>query len=356
MGSLRPDPRAERLDARLRDLPAASLHPFLDAIAEIDRFAGWWSARFAHAPPFLSELRARTLEAAAAASAQIDWTGLPRSAARGHAGRPGAEAARAKRYREALAAILDGYRDMALGRKLFASLHAAVTGRPEPSPYRAAPDPAVFFPGPVPGSAVVRSAEPDRIAAAVDSLAAWTDDRLARRAFHPLLIAGSFVLEFLSIRPFPGGNERLSRLLSHLLLLRGGYAFVAYAPLDRAVAERKAEYFLALRRAQAGLASPRPDVSAWLCAYLEPVRAAARQLRAALAPLPPPACLSANQEAVLRLFQRHEAVTVRLACRELGLRRDTAKQVLGRLLALGAVTRFGAGRAACYRPASEGAR
>jgi Fic family protein len=43
---------------------------------------------------------------------------------------------------------------------------------------------------------------------------------------HPLVAIGIFVVVFLAIHPFQDGNGRLSRVLTTLLLLRAGYAYV----------------------------------------------------------------------------------------------------------------------------------
>ncbi len=58
--------------------------------------------------------------------------------------------------------------------------------------------------------------------------------------------------------------------------------------------------------------------------------------------------LSRNQLGVLSLLERHGEVTNRLICNELGLPRETVKQVLNRLVALNLVRRAGAGRAVRY--------
>jgi Fic family protein len=46
---------------------------------------------------------------------------------------------------------------------------------------------------------------------------------------HPLLISAIFVVVFLEIHPFQDGNGRLSRVLTTLLLIQAGYAYVPYS-------------------------------------------------------------------------------------------------------------------------------
>jgi DNA-binding MarR family transcriptional regulator len=62
--------------------------------------------------------------------------------------------------------------------------------------------------------------------------------------------------------------------------------------------------------------------------------------------------LSTNQAAVLALLDSRELVTNQLIRRQLGLPRETAKQTVNRLVALGLVERVGAGRATRYRRAA----
>lgn len=347
----RPHPRVETLDARLRDLPATSLHPILSAVSEIDAFLGWWRGRFVSPPPYLAPLREKAIAAAAAASARIDWSGLP-APSPGRLRPPEPPRAAADRYGRCVRQVFDRFGEMTPGPELLFALHAALCGDGNRGgtarPWRAVPDPPVVFPHRGLDAAILRSADPARIAESVETLFAWAGSRLAERRFHPLLTIAAIALEFLAIRPFADGNVRLSRLLSQLYLLRAGYSWIAYSSLDGAIADQKAEYYIALRKSQGTLSRPRPDLTPWLREFLSALRRQAGDLAAALGPLPPAARLSANQAGVLRLLARDGEVSVRLVVRELGIPRETAKQVLARLARLGAVERAGAGRAARY--------
>jgi Fic family protein len=63
-------------------------------------------------------------------------------------------------------------------------------------------------------------------------LDAWFGQEGGR--LHPLIAIGIFVVVFLAIHPFQDGNGRLNRVLTTLLLLRAGYAYVPYSSLDHA--------------------------------------------------------------------------------------------------------------------------
>ena len=62
-------------------------------------------------------------------------------------------------------------------------------------------------------------------------LITWFNQANDDRRLHPLLVIGIFTVVFLEIHPFQDGNGRLSRVLTTLLLLRAGYAYVPYSSL-----------------------------------------------------------------------------------------------------------------------------
>ena len=79
----------------------------------------------------------------------------------------------------------------------------------------------------------------------------WLDGK----TMHPLLAIAVFVVVFLEIHPFQDGNGLLSRVLTTLLLLQSGYAYVPYSSLESVIEQSKDGYYLALRRT--GTSGPR---------------------------------------------------------------------------------------------------
>ena len=77
-------------------------------------------------------------------------------------------------------------------------------------------------------------------------LLAWVRSRDDTKTLHPLLVIAIFVVVFLEIHPFQDGNGRLSRVLTTLLLLRAGYAYVPYSSLETVIEQSKDSYYLAL--------------------------------------------------------------------------------------------------------------
>ena len=97
------------------------------------------------------------------------------------------------------------------------------------------------------------------------------------KALHPLLVIAVFVVVFLEIHPFQDGNGRLSRILTTLLLLRAGCAYVTYSSLESIIEQNKDGYYLALRRTQGTIHTDQPDWTPLLAFFL---RALQQQKRA----------------------------------------------------------------------------
>jgi Fic family protein len=73
-------------------------------------------------------------------------------------------------------------------------------------------------------------------------LVAWLNQARELRRLHPLLIVAVFIVVFLAIHPFQDGNGRLSRVLTTLLLLQAGYAYVPYSSLESVIENSKEGY------------------------------------------------------------------------------------------------------------------
>jgi Fic family protein len=340
-GFLEKNPLDDRFDARLRAIHPAALHALLRRLAGIEAFRGWWEGIPKPPGPMLRRMRKDVTAVSAAASTRIAGGG-PIAAETG--------------YAEALRAVFERHAAMAPGEGQILALHATVfrgvaTARHQAGRYKTSAAPAGIERRWVTEPVALRPPGPLLVPAQMAALTAWLESRIGGPEFHPLLVAAAYLLEFLAIRPFAAGNGRVSRLLTNLLLLREGHACIPYGSLEGAIAARWEEYYLALRRSQASRNLPRPDISPWLLAFLDAVAEQQREVRDALNRLPHEGRLSANQVAVLSIAARDGEVTNRLAASELSLPRETAKQTLNRLVALGALRRLGAGRATRYRPA-----
>lgn len=186
---------------------------------------------------------------------------------------------------------------------------------------------------------------PRRMAELID----WASGKEKDKSLHPLLVIAVFVVVFLEIHPFQDGNGRLSRILTTLMLLRAGYAYVPYSSLESVIEQSKEGYYLALRRTQGTIRTEVPDWNSWLEFFLRALQSQKQRLerkmereRVMLATLPELSVL------ILELAREHGRVTVAEAVRVSGASRNTVKDHLKALAEQDHLTLHGAGRGAWY--------
>ena len=197
---------------------------------------------------------------------------------------------------------------------------------------------------------VFETASPFETPGRMSDLVAWLNDARELGRLHPLLIVAIFTVTFLEIHPFQDGNGRLSRILTTLLLLQAGYAYVSYSSLESVIEHSKDGYYLALRQTQQSLRSESPDWQPWLLFFMRALQQQKRRLatkvereKAALATLPELAVK------ILDYVRDHGRVTTRDMVRELGASPNTLKTTFGSLVKKGLLVRHGGGRSIWYR-------
>jgi Fic family protein len=180
-------------------------------------------------------------------------------------------------------------------------------------------------------------------------LVEWLNDARELKRIHPLLIVAVFIVTFLEIHPFQDGNGRLSRILTTLLLLQAGYAFVPYSSLESVIENNKEGYYLALRQTQGTLHTEAPNWQPWLVFFLRAMQQQKRRLavkvereKNALAALP---TLTLK---ILDAVRDHGRVTTRDMVRETGASPNTLKATFTSLVKKGLLARHGNGRSTWY--------
>jgi len=180
-------------------------------------------------------------------------------------------------------------------------------------------------------------------------LIAWLKDARELRRPHPLLIIAVFIVVFLEIHPFQDGNGRLSRILTTLLLLQAGYAYVPYSSLESVIENSKESYYLALRQTQSTLHSEKTNWQPWLMFLVRGLQQQKRRLAAKVER--EKAALSALSELAVLIMdyvQAHGRVTTRDIVREHKASPNTAKATFSNLVKKGVLVRHGAGRSIWY--------
>lgn len=180
-------------------------------------------------------------------------------------------------------------------------------------------------------------------------LVAWLDEARELRRLHPLLIVAIFTVVFLEIHPFQDGNGRLSRVLTTLLLLQAGYAYVPYGSLESVIEHSKEGYYLALRQTQGTIRTDAPDWQPWLSFFLRALQQQVRRLslkvereKIALAVLPELAV------AILDHARDHGRVTMGAVIQATGASRNTLKEHFRNLVEKKLLARQGGGRSTWY--------
>lgn len=333
-------------------------------IAEIDEFKGRWEALKTLSPDRLSALRkvatiesvgsSTRIEGAKLSDAQVE-TLLSNIKIRSFATRDEQEVAG---YAEAMDLVFEAYDDMRLTENHIRQLHQTLLRHSTKDErhrgaYKTLPNNVVAFD--VDGreiGVVFETATPFDTPREMEALVAWTRKAIEEEALHPLLIVAVFVVVFLAIHPFQDGNGRLSRVLTTLLLLRAGYAYVPYASLERVIEENKDLYYKALRRTQATLKDDAPDWEPWIGFFLRCLKKQKDGLAARL----DRERVTQNGEEELPALYIHIIKALRergrLSIAELaditGANRNTMKVRLRELVAAGRIRQHGKARATWY--------
>ncbi len=183
----------------------------------------------------------------------------------------------------------------------------------------------------------------------IAELVIWLASERQQRRLHPLLVIAVFTVVFLEIHPFQDGNGRLSRILTTLLLLQAGYAYVPYSSLESVIEQSKEGYYLALRQTQGSIRSDAPDWQPWLSFFLHAMQQQMKRLarkiereKIVLSSLPD---LSVR---ILDHASQHGRVSMGDMIKLTGASRNTLKQQFRQLVNNGHLIKHGGGRTTWY--------
>ena len=339
----------------------AVTNELLRLVAEVDEFKGAWHAISRIAPDRLSRLRRVATIESTGASTRIEGAALTdREVERllahldvqSFATRDEQEVAG---YADAMETVFANWRDIDLTENHVKQLHLELLKYSEKDTrhrgeYKTLPNHVeAFDPNGRSLGIVFETTTPFETPFRMGELIDWTRSALNHGELHPLLIIGIFVATFLAIHPFQDGNGRLSRILTTLLLLRAGYAYVPYGSLESVIEQSKDAYYLALRKTQGTLGTKAPDWEPWLVFFLTTLgqqknrlRQRIDQERLIVGDLPE---LSVR---ILDIARDRGRVSVADAVRVTETSRNTIKGHIQALVVIGHLRRHGAGRGTWY--------
>lgn len=196
---------------------------------------------------------------------------------------------------------------------------------------------------------VFETANPFDTPRLMTELVEWVNTERDKKHLHALLIISIFLVVFLEIHPFQDGNGRLSRVLTTLLLIQAGYAYVPYSSLESVIELNKEAYYLALRQTQGTIRTATPNWQPWLVFFLRSLAEQVRRLekkvvqeKIVLAALP---ALSLQ---IVEFAREHGRVTMGDAIKLTSSNRNTLKQHFRALVERGHLNQQGSGRGVWY--------
>lgn len=180
-------------------------------------------------------------------------------------------------------------------------------------------------------------------------LIAWTQDALQAKQNHPLIVIAAFIVGFLKIHPFVDGNGRLSRVLTNLLLLQAGYAYMPYVSHEKLVEDSKGDYYIALRRSQTTFGTESESIAPWAEYFLSISLKQAEHAMKLLTAEDIETLLSPQQLKVWGYLGEVQEATPGQIAEHTGVARATVSQALSRLMEMNRVERIGRGSTTRYR-------
>jgi Fic family protein len=176
-----------------------------------------------------------------------------------------------------------------------------------------------------------------------------TQCALKEAKYHPLLIIGNFLVEFLNIHPFQDGNGRLSRILTNMLLLKAEYLYIPYVSHEKLIEDNKPDYYMALRKSQKTLKTKKAKIVPWLDFFFSVILKQSKMAMELLSKENIEKLLSVKQLAVWNYLQSVEEASPGEIAKKTKIARPTVNQALNRLLRLKRIERLGLGRSTRYK-------
>lgn len=244
--------------------------------------------------------------------------------------------------------IAKSWQGKPLNEELLCRLHALFTGAKQMSLYREGPttlsiksDHGII--------GVLDAAGPEEIRALMPRLMDWVEEAFEKQEEHPLIVIGVFTAVFLQLAPFEQSNQKLARLLVILLLFKAGYSYAPYSTLDSILNEQGEDYYKVLKHTQDTLAEGQIDWESWMefffCLLVEQKNKLQKRIEKRGGEIVNMPALSTK---ILKLFEKHDRLSMKEIERLTRGKRSTLKLRLGELVEGGYLIRHGQARATWY--------
>ncbi|MEK7165213.1 MAG: Fic family protein [Patescibacteria group bacterium] len=346
-----------RLDKRLTSIPA----PIWVDIARIDELKGRWTAGSQLHPQVLGRLKRSVLVTSTGASTRIEGAKLTdediEKLMRGISIEKftDRDVAEVKGYYELLQNIFDSWENLSLNESIIKHFHKELLKYVERDElhrgdYKYQENKVHMIDAAGNSTGILFDTTPAYLTpGAMWDLIDWTQNAFRVKTYHPIIIIGNYLVEFLQIHPFQDGNGRLSRVLTNLLLLKQGYLYMPYVSHEKLIEDNKPEYYVALRNSQKTFNNDNETITPWL-EFI--VRILLKQSQMAIDLLSTETVektLSEKQLKVWKYLQKVGEANPRSISQNTGVARPTINQVMRKLTSLKKVERLGLGRSTRYR-------
>lgn len=241
-------------------------------------------------------------------------------------------------------AVLGPLQEQKVSPHLIRALHANLTSRKGGTSFKAVSEKIEIMPG-----GALETAAPDEVELLLKKLVDWLNQSLEKKELHPLFVIGAFTAVFLQISPFEDGNMKLARFLVILLMLKSGYAYAPYIPLDKVMNEKAELVYKALKHNQDSLEVGKPDWSEWMNCFLGLLQGQKDQLRERLdSKEKDMSHLPTLSGRIMKLFENEKRLQMKQIIKLTNGRRSTVKLRLVELVDGGYLRRYGQARSTWY--------
>lgn len=195
--------------------------------------------------------------------------------------------------------------------------------------------------------------DPKKVGTLLVDLFAWMKQTQGK--LHPLLIAGIFHYEFVSIHPFADGNGRVTRLLTLLYLYQCGYGFRNILVPDSYYFSDRKRYYSALNNAKQYVRQTKADLTAWLEYFIEGMHQVVTDIsrKITIVSLPEKThdlvTLSEEDYQIIEFISGVQKADIEAIETVIRMPKRTVQRKLQRLVHIGVLARSGKGRAITYQ-------
>lgn len=184
--------------------------------------------------------------------------------------------------------------------------------------------------------------------AAIEQICGEYRAQLEQGTYDPMLVSLMFVFDFVSIHPFNDGNGRMSRLLTLLLLYKGGYTVGKYVSVEKEIERTKETYYEALAASSVGWQDGENDYTPFVTYMLGVLTACYKELDERVSVF----LVGGSSEDVLRRYFEHllgTATKYDILDANPSMSKRTVERLLKKLQEEGVVQKVGAARATAYK-------